>query len=534
MKPRRRRFWLLLAGLALFAIAWPATRLWRTELALRRYRAGLEARGEHLTAASLAVPLDLAARRAGAELAFALARGRNLGNRSDLPAPMRYVAAGFALPAVRSDEQQARALRTNAWPDLVREMAQHRDRLEAARAILAVSSKLDFNVNYAQGFDLTLPHLSGLRDVVRVAAHSVVLHLRAGETSEAVADLRVALALIQSYSDEAIMVSQLTRAAMASSAVSATWDVLQSEGAKEGELAGLQEDWERLRLLGPVVRALEMDRLVQIGIFREARANPAHRRRLFQSLVGGGGGLGPGPGGGFAGVAGAATLSGFAERAAATMERSGELMRVWLLESLWRWLWCYEDELHALQVNQVMLGGVRAGERGEPFAAVLKRANVELQAHGDSSWSDQLRWLFSRQLSAYGRVIQRPLAAEAQRQLTLVAIALRRYYLRNRSFPDRIEALVPGFLAAVPKDPFDGQTLRYRVDEQGRFLLYSVGEDGIDQGGDATPMEGSPYQASFWRGHDLVWPRAATAEEVKRAEVRGGSGRSQDGQAGRP
>jgi hypothetical protein len=68
--------------------------------------------------------------------------------------------------------------------------------------------------------------------------------------------------------------------------------------------------------------------------------------------------------------------------------------------------------------------------------------------------------------------------------------------------------LVPEFLPAVPVDPADGQPLRYRAAAAGGFTLYSVGEDGVDDGGNPTnrqPASGSLY----WQdGKDWVWPKA--------------------------
>jgi len=39
-----------------------------------------------------------------------------------------------------------------------------------------------------------------------------------------------------------------------------------------------------------------------------------------------------------------------------------------------------------------------------------------------------------------------------------------------------------------------------------------VGEDGVDNAGDPTPIEGR--KPGFRNGRDWVWPRPATAEEV--------------------
>ena len=80
--------------------------------------------------------------------------------------------------------------------------------------------------------------------------------------------------------------------------------------------------------------------------------------------------------------------------------------------------------------------------------------------------------------------------------------------------PPELAALVPAFLAAVPRDPLDGQPLRYRSEPSGACLLYSVGEDGQDDGGDGQPASPADTPFRLSAGKDWVWPAAATPEEV--------------------
>jgi hypothetical protein len=62
------------------------------------------------------------------------------------------------------------------------------------------------------------------------------------------------------------------------------------------------------------------------------------------------------------------------------------------------------------------------------------------------------------------------------------SLAVERYRLANGALPDSLDALVPKFLNAVPTDPFNGQPLRYKRLAAG-YVVYSVGEDGVDNGG---------------------------------------------------
>jgi hypothetical protein len=63
-----------------------------------------------------------------------------------------------------------------------------------------------------------------------------------------------------------------------------------------------------------------------------------------------------------------------------------------------------------------------------------------------------------------------------------VVIAAERYRLGKGAFPEQLQELVPGYLAEIPKDPFDGRPMRYKRLTTG-IVAYSIGEDGQDDGG---------------------------------------------------
>ena len=63
-----------------------------------------------------------------------------------------------------------------------------------------------------------------------------------------------------------------------------------------------------------------------------------------------------------------------------------------------------------------------------------------------------------------------------------VACALERYRLAKGALPEKLDALVPEFIAKVPYDVIDGQPLRYITDDHG-YAFYSVGRNRIDEHG---------------------------------------------------
>jgi hypothetical protein len=63
-----------------------------------------------------------------------------------------------------------------------------------------------------------------------------------------------------------------------------------------------------------------------------------------------------------------------------------------------------------------------------------------------------------------------------------VAFALAAYHREHGTYPNKLDALAPKYLAKIPKDIFSGKPLIYRPTEKG-YLLYSVGVNGKDDQG---------------------------------------------------
>ena len=83
---------------------------------------------------------------------------------------------------------------------------------------------------------------------------------------------------------------------------------------------------------------------------------------------------------------------------------------------------------------------------------------------------------------AVTRIVELDLRARAHLDLATTALAIERYRLATGKVPGQLEDLAPQYLQQVPVDPFDGKPIRYEPGSPG-YLLYSVGEDGRDDGG---------------------------------------------------
>jgi hypothetical protein len=91
------------------------------------------------------------------------------------------------------------------------------------------------------------------------------------------------------------------------------------------------------------------------------------------------------------------------------------------------------------------------------------------------------------------------LNAEMNHNLLTATFALRAYRLEKGTYPTTLEELVKtGYLKRLPVDPFApvlGLPLHYRRLSQDTYLLYSVGTDGVDDGGKPIRQsDGTPWR----------------------------------------
>ena len=85
-----------------------------------------------------------------------------------------------------------------------------------------------------------------------------------------------------------------------------------------------------------------------------------------------------------------------------------------------------------------------------------------------------------------------------------IGCALARYHLAHSEYPETLDALAPQFIEKIPHDIIDGQPLHYRRTNDGKFLLYSVGWNETDEGGQEM-TELTKYGVIDYAKSDWVW-----------------------------
>ena len=409
---------------------------------------------------------------------------------------------GWAQPEARNFDF------TNSWEEFTPEMEADRPMLDFLQQALT-KPKLDFHLDYKQGATLLLPHLAPLKRSSQKLEADAICLLHDGNPGAALTNILTMLALEQKSVSDPLLISHLVRLAITAIAVAPTWEVLQTTNITGAQLADLQTGWEKLDFLGDATNVFVMERAWSINQLQKLRGSDAEYKKLrgaYASLMGGG-----------------SSAGGW------DWEALTEDARNALGETMWRSSWSYDDELETIKANTAILKTLRTLQtnRSEQYKTNLDALLAELAAlKKTNSFRAFCRSLeitdglseMSEELSL-GNAVRKTVRAEAARRIVVTAIALKRFQLQHGNWPETIAELAPAFLSAIPVDPFDGQPLRYHPNGDGTFLLYSVGADGVDDGGDASqPATASFYSSYGWmndKARDWVWPQPASAAEIQ-------------------
>jgi hypothetical protein len=84
-------------------------------------------------------------------------------------------------------------------------------------------------------------------------------------------------------------------------------------------------------------------------------------------------------------------------------------------------------------------------------------------------------------------------------RVTQIRAGIVLYQKANGRLPDNLDTLCPDLLPSVPIDPFSGKPMRYAKTPDG-WKLWSVGEDNLDHGGEASIVD-----ERGWVGPDFVF-----------------------------
>lgn len=283
---------------------------------------------------------------------------------------------------------------------------------------------------WEQPFD----HLTGVREAVYLCCIEAALHAEAGDARKAAACLKAGRAVSASLGDSATLIEGLVRIA-----TGAIW-----VGGLQRALELCEMPAEDLRMLRAEAALADEGLSLELAFYGE--------RSSAYALLGASGEMD------WTAAWGPPAARGFL------------LYRV--LPS-----WVERDTLH-------YFGLIERAARAStlPLAERLREARAVAREVQRLALSAPRNGLSVNWGPGVSRALREEVKADMRLQVAEVALAVEEWRMEHGRWPDSLEELVPELLDAIPQDPFSDGAIRYARTEDG-VIVYSVGEDGKDNGG---------------------------------------------------
>ena len=357
-----------------------------------------------------------------------------------------------------------------------------------------------FPIKYAldNRYDVALAHLASLKSCAQVLQLRAIAELEAGKNESALNDLKLMLRLADSIQSEPFQGSHLVRASIIGMTIQPIWEGLAAQRWKKSELMALNGILSRLDLLADWKSSLDAERAIDIATIEHERN---HRTETSYWLL----------------MASCPQLLMALDKWDFFIPRVPEVFGKFLgviLEPLpWEKLghllmnlppdgWYELNKVEISKFFQQQMSPI-----ANPEKHILSREKyLKVSSLLDSkrySGNFRPKDVFIYELShghLYG--LQRLAAAQNGVDMAKVACALELYHLAQGNYPSALDALPPQFTLVVPPDVVNGEPLHYRPTSGGRFLLYSAGWNGKDDGGIVGTNQ---FGRSDPKNGDWVW-----------------------------
>ncbi len=488
-KTVRRILFVVIALIALVAIALLAHQA-KSKSALEKYKAELRAKGEKFTFAELAASYTTNANNSMAVITNAANTLRATRTGPGNVEFRKYAAPGQATLAWESSEPSfwtERSSRTDLtnWVSFAADMDLMESTLEKVReAMKDPAADMGMRTNI---FDFPKIFVQ-MRVVAQWLSGATMNELHRKNLDEALKNIEALAGLSRLHRDEYTLVNGMIQVAIAKLGLVVTWEALQASDWTEPQLARLQKTWENVDLVDALEKGLVGERVFGNACIDVVRGE-------------------------FRG----SEVEKWTDGYFSTDKTVDKLVMNYAFLPAYRLTSINDDELFHLRQLQESIEAIRQLETNRPWMEIADLLNTNLARFDKVARSSlgRLRyWFSSIGIPNHRRAAETTVHGETERQMTIAVIALKRFELRHGKLPATFGALAPEFLTELPRDFMSGKPLRYRLNADGSFLLYSVGDDGKDDGGDPNPSKPGD-KPDLWSGRDAVWPVASTNKPIQ-------------------
>ena len=296
-----------------------------------------------------------------------------------------------------------------------------------------------FNIRYEDGFAAVLPHLSTMKKAATLFALSSAQRLSKGDTTGAWQDTLNGIRLGEQLRTEPFLISQLVRIAILEINFQTYWEGQVNRQWSAEQLTAFQETFQSIDLLAGMESAIRAERNMINHWFTSVAQEGIQTQGLVDELNSS---LGFFPAFFFYG----------------NQYQINRILTEIILPGI-------DVSNHRLNVHQF--------KKMEEEMLDLKSSFLPFR--------HAIALMMLPGLDKYALKVSQTQAALDQ---SAIVAALERYRLAEGSYPEKLAALMPKFIAKIPGDLFHEQGLVYRINEDNSFTLYSTGYNGTDDNGE--------------------------------------------------
>lgn len=341
----------------------------------------------------------------------------------------------------------------------------------------AARSGAHFPVRWERGFATQIPYISTVQQLARIFALRGAALLEMGNSATAYEEVRNGLRLCHALDREPVLISGLVRLSVLERVLLPVSSGLAAHQWAEPELRAIQADLSSFRLIDDLRFSLDSERggsNLQMDSFVRMKG------REMASMMAGFAGMG---------------------------ESAPHLANALTPWSFYPRGWIRQNQVTINEIYDAALARCAHIERAGILSAPVDTRMDEI---GRGSVVRRLYHLFAGLIMPAVQSCERQFFyVEAQVQQTLTACALERHRLAQGKYPEKLEALVPEYLQNIPRDVLAAAPMKYRLTQDGSYVLWSVGYNGKDENGTVATKKKGRDQA------DWVWQFRQIAERSK-------------------
>ena len=309
-------------------------------------------------------------------------------------------------------------------------------------------SRFPLTYNKENPADIMLPHLAALKSCAQALNLRSLAEQQNGQSEKALADVKLSLRVADSIHTEPFLISHLVRIAILQNALQPVWEGLAEHRWSEEQLVALDMELAKLDFLADYKLGMRGESGLQGGIIECLRQHPEQMMDISHDNYNG-------------------HKMPFPARIIWQMIPSS-----WFDQSRLRCArMMVEFYIPLADMNQRTIS-----------PALTRRANAAFEA--DIKHRSLYNILERMLLPALGNAVEKFARAQTSADSARTAIALERYRLAHGEYPESLDVLAPQFIAKLPHDVINGQPPHYRQTSDGQFVLYSVGWNETDDGGE--------------------------------------------------